>query len=192
MPSHEEKNVSRLLRAVGQDRAGAGDRLFELVYDELKGIAHSKMKGERPGHTLQTTALVNEAYLRLVSGGSPGWKSRGYFFNAAAEAMRRILVERARRVRAAKRGSDPQRVPLDEEPAGIELPADVLELDLALDGLEQHDARKARVVKLRYFVGLTVEETAELLGVSPSTVDKDWRLAKAWLHREIVRGSDGP
>lgn len=191
----ETQDVTALLRAVGEDQAGASDRLLPLVYEELRKLAHARMRHEAP-QTLQPTALVHEAYLRLVRG-NPSWESRGHFFAAAAEAMRRILVERARRVGRIRHGGAEQRVAMD--PAGVaEAEAmadpdadagaaiDLLALDQALARLEQHDARMARVVKLRYFVGLSLDETAQSLGLTLRTVSRDWVAAKAWLRREVA------
>lgn len=161
--------------------------LFPAVYDELKELARQKMRQEPAGHTLQTTALVHEAYLRLHGDAPEEAKGRAYFFGAAAEAMRRILVERARRVRGAKRGGDRDRVDLDLDRIGNEnSEVDLCALDEALTRLAEIDPRKCEVVKLHYFVGLTVAETASILGIATRTVDQDWRLARAWLRRELA------
>lgn len=162
--------------------------LLPLVYEELRKLARARMARERPGQTLQPTALVHEAYLRLSGDGDAPWASRAQFFAAAAEAMRRILIEKARRSRRRKRGGGRRRVTLDEgllqaEPA----PEEILALDQAIDRLEARDAAMARVVKLRYFAGLTVEETALALETSPRTVKRLWTAGRAWLHRELTR-----
>jgi RNA polymerase sigma factor (TIGR02999 family) len=167
----------------------AADELLRLVYGELRKLARAWFARERPGHTLQPTALVHEAYLRLVADPHAHWANRRHFFAAAAESMRRILVERARRVSRQKRGGGRQRVTFDE--AGIPAGArwdDLVEMDLALDRLAAKDALMSDVVKLRYFAGLTVEETAEALDVSPRSVNRSWTAARAWLRRELARG----
>ena len=162
--------------------------MLPLVYAELRQMARVKMAGEQPGHTLQATALVHEAWLRL---GEQSFENRAHFFGAAAEAMRRILVERARRKQRAKRGGGVEHVDVDE----IEIAAPVanedelLAIHDALDRLAAHDARKAELVKLRYFAGLSFEETAEVLGISVPTAHRAWAYARAWLHQEISRGS---
>ena len=179
--------VTRLLRALTAGREAAADEIFPIVYDELRAIAHSFMARERPGRTLQTTALVHEAYLRLVGGEETGWKERGHFFKAAAEAMRRILVESARAKARLKRGGGAQRVDFDENLGALEPPAeDVLALDEALARLQRQDPGMAGVVKLRYFAGLTVAETANALGLSPSTVNRQWTAARAWLRVDMA------
>jgi RNA polymerase sigma factor (TIGR02999 family) len=160
--------------------------LIPLVEGELRRIAHRYMGGERKGHTLQTTALVNEAYLKLVDEAQVGWQNRAQFLAVAARLMRHILVDHAREVRADKRGGGAHLLPLDE---GLDFaPAKsvaLVALDDALEALAGFDPRKARVVELRYFGGMTVDETAEVLGVHPDTVARDWRLAKAWLQHEL-------
>lgn len=180
-------DVSRILRAIRDGDGDAENELFEVVYDELRGMARARMRRESPGGTLQTTALVNEAYLRLVSDDNRRWQNRAYFFGAAAEAMRRILIDRARKRGAVKHGGDRVRVPLEENIRSIEEASpDLIALDGALGRLEEKDARKSQVVKLHYLLGLTVPETAEILGIAPRTVDKDWQFAKAWLKREMT------
>ena len=175
-------------------RASGGDdkavsKLMPLVYDELRRLAASYIRREKPGQTLQATALVNEAYIRLISERAHNWQNRTHFLAIAALSMRQILVQRARRRRAAKRGGDPQRITLDEQLLLIEGSGrgdvDVLALDAALERLAALDERQAKVVELRYFGGLTVEETAEALGISPATVKRHWTLARAWLKREL-------
>ncbi len=162
------------------------DALLPAVYDALKRLAREKMRHEPPGHTLQPTALVHEAYLRLLHDGSVLWKDPGHFYGAAAEAMRRILVERARRYSRLKHGRGLARVPLDDTDAfAPERAPEVLALDEALDRLEALDPRKARLVNLRYFAGFTIAEAADLLGVSPATAKTDWAYARAWLQKAI-------
>jgi RNA polymerase sigma factor (TIGR02999 family) len=165
------------------------DRLMPLVYGELRRIASRYMRREREGHTLQTTALVNEAYLRMVGNNSVDWQNRAHFFAVAAQMMRHLLVDHARARGRVRRGADPQQVSLDEaaivsEQKGEEL----LALDEALTKLAEIDERKARIVELRYFGGLSSEETAEALGVSEITVKREWLKAKAWLYRELTQG----
>ena len=166
--------------------------LLLLVYDELRRLAAQKLAHERPGQTLQATALVHEAYLRLVdSEVVQRWNNRGHFFAAAAEAMRRILVERARAKRSLKRGGGRLRLDLAElDVAADEPDGDVLALSELLDKLEQHDPRKAALVKLRFFAGLTIEQAAEALGVSVSTADNDWAYARCWMRLEMEAGGD--
>jgi RNA polymerase sigma factor (TIGR02999 family) len=179
--------VTRILSAIDRGDAQAAEQLLPLVYVELRRLAAQGLSREDPGQTLQPTALVHEAYLRLVGATDPGWNGRGHFFAAAAEAMRRLLIERARRARSARRGGDRDRVDLD--PAELAEPArsdDLLALDEALGLLTVKDARKAELVKLRYFAGLTMEQAAEALGISPATAHRDWNYARAWLHRSIA------
>jgi RNA polymerase sigma-70 factor (ECF subfamily) len=170
-------------------------KLMPLVYDELRRLAASYIRRERPGQTLQATALVNEAYIRLISERAHNWQNRSHFLAIAALSMRQILVQRARRRNAAKRGGDPERITLDEQllPAAHGGPGDldVLALDTALDKLAALDERQAKVVELRYFGGLTVEETAEALAISPATVKRHWMLARAWLKRELTGNERG-
>ena len=174
-----------LLRWGDGDQA-ALDQLMPIVYDELRRLAHSHLRRERPGHTLQTTALVNEAYLRLIDQRSVRWQNRAHFFGIASQLMRRILVDHARARHVAKRGGGARHVPLDEAVVvSAQRAAEVLALDEALTALATVDQRKSRVVEMRFFGGLSIEETAEVLAVSPGTVMRDWTLAKAWLHREI-------
>ncbi len=175
-----------LLRAATGDPA-ARDALAPLVYDELHGIAIRALRGERSDHTLQPTALVHEAYLKLVDQRRVEWKDRAHFLAVAAQAMRRILVDHARRHRALKRGASAVRVPVDD----IELPdaragVEFDDLDTALTDLARLEPRPAQVVELRFFGGLSIEETAEVLGISPATVKRDWMAARAWLHRELA------
>ncbi len=173
-----------------QWRQGDRESLNELallVQDELRRIARKHMRRERPGHTLQTTALLNEAYLRLINQAQVDWRDRAHFFGIAAHIMRQILVDYARRAGREKRGGDVCIMPLDEALAfPAEKSAELVALDEALDRLALHDSRKARVVELRYFGGLSVEETAEVLHVHPNTVIRDWTLVRAWLRRELA------
>ena len=185
-------DVTQILNAAAQGDRGAADRILPLVYDELRKLAAQRMAGEAPGHTLQPTALVHDAYLRLVDVDAPQhWSSRGHFFAAAAEAMRRILVENARRKLNAKAGGGRRREDLD----GVDVPArtgpgelDLLALDEALAELERAEPRKAAVVKLRFFAGLTGDQAAEALGISPGTADNDWAYARAWLRLKVEGG----
>src|SRR5688572_25128380 len=180
-------DVTRLIDAASAGDSQAAANLLPLVYDELRKLAAQRLAAERPDHTLQPTALVHEAYLRLVGGErSQDWNGRGHFFGAAAEAMRRILVESARHRRSHKAGGGRERVDLGVvEPmvAGPDL--DLIALNDALDKLERKDRRKADLVKLRFFAGLTVEEAARALGIAPSTADEDWAYARSWLRLEI-------
>jgi len=180
-------DVTQILSEIELGDPAAAERLLPLVYNELRKLASAKLANERPGQTLQATALVHEAYLRLVGNEKvQNWESRGHFFGAAAEAMRRILVENARRRARGKHGGE--RVREDLEPAEIAAPEvgeDLLALDEALDRLAQHDPQSAELVKLRYFAGLTIPQAAEILGVSPRKADFLWSFARAWLRREI-------
>jgi RNA polymerase sigma factor (TIGR02999 family) len=166
-------------------------RLFPIVYAELRRLAGVAMGRERAGQTLQPTALVHEAWLRLVRSPNQSWNSRGHFFTAAAEAMRRILIERARRYGRHKRGDNPQRVELTEN-AAVQMPRpeEWVALDQALDRLEAHDAQMANVVKLRFFAGFTSEEIASVLGTSPRSFDRAWAESRAWLIREMGGSAD--
>ncbi len=186
----EPSDVTRLLAAVGSGETGAIDALFRVVYQEMRGMARALMARERPGATLQPTALVHEAYLRLAGSGDVAWENRRHFFGAAAEAMRRILIERARGRSRLKRGAGRAAGTLDDVAADGPPLEDLLALDEALRRLEGKDASMAEVVKLRWFAGLTVEETAAAVAVSPRSVDRLWTAARAWLHREI--SSAGP
>jgi RNA polymerase sigma-70 factor (ECF subfamily) len=186
----DNAQVSRLLRAWGDGDRAALDQLTPIVYEELRRLARGYMRGERPGHSLQTTALVNEAYMRLVDYKGMLWQNRAHFFAVSAQLMRRILVEHARR-HNLKRGGGVQHVSLDETAiVGGDRAADLVALDDAMDALAQLDARKAQVVEMRFFGGLSVEETAEVLKVSSVTVMRDWSTAKAWLYRELTGGKN--
>jgi RNA polymerase sigma factor (TIGR02999 family) len=183
-PSIEE--ITGLLLAWGDGDKAALDRVIPMVYQELRRLAHRQMRRERAGDTLQTTALVNEAYVRLVDYERMAPRDRAHFLAIAAQAMRRILIERARSRRSAKRGSWGQRVSLDEAAdVSSERADDLAALDEALTNLAAIDPRKGQVVELKYFGGLTTEEVAEVLGVSAPTVERDWHTARIWLHREI-------
>jgi len=179
-------NLTELLTDWRQGDETALETLTPLVYDEMRRIAHRYMRSEREGHTLQTTALVNEAYLRLTDQQKVEWQNRAHFFAVVARVMRHILTDHARRRHYIKRGGEAQSLPIEEaalmsEPRAAELVA----LDEALEELAKFDGRKGRVVELRYFGGLSLEETAEALQVSPMTVRRDWRAAKAWLYRRM-------
>jgi RNA polymerase sigma factor (TIGR02999 family) len=184
--------VTRILRQIEQGEPVAAEQLLPLVYDELRRLAAARLADEFPGQTLQPTALVHEAYVRLVDvKQAQAWESRGHFFAAAAEAMRRILVDAARRKRREKHGGDRKRVSLDA--AAPEAPAsrhDLVELDAALTRLAAEDPQAARLVELRHFAGLSVSEAAQVLGISPRTADRVWAYARAWLHREIAAAMD--
>ncbi len=184
--------VTRILSAIEQGDPQAASQLLPLVYDELRRLADQKLVREKPGQTLQATALVHEAYLRLVDVEKvQHWNSRGHFFAAAAEAMRRILVEAARHKRSLKAGGGRHRVELTDIEPAVETPhGDLLALDEALQQLEQKDKRKAELVKLRFFAGLTNEQAAGVLGISSATADNDWAYARSWL-RLAISGESG-
>lgn len=178
--------VTRILSAIEQGENQATDELLPLVYEELRCLAVQRLSHESPGQTLQATALVHEAYLRLLGPEVQTWKSRGHFFGAAAEAMRRILVDSARRKQRLKRGGNRKRVELcDAHLAAEGLPDDLIALDEALSRLAEMDRVKAELVKLRYFAGLTVDQAAKALGFSETTAKEHWRFARAWLYRQI-------
>lgn len=194
--TNPSEDVTELLVSLSAGIAGAEEKLFAVVYEKLHAIAHTAMQKERPGHTLQTTALIHEAYLKLVKNPEEGWSNRQHFFSTAATAMRRILVDEARRRQAARRGSGKRPVSLHDmseggpgatpdEPSFENLDA----LDRALDKLatEEHHKRKCTMVELRFFAGFTLEQTAQLLDVSLATVKRDWEFTKAWLGREMVQ-----
>jgi RNA polymerase sigma factor (TIGR02999 family) len=188
-------DVTRILSAIERGDPKAADQLLPLVYDELRRLAASRLAHEAPGQTLQATALVHEAYVRLLDGGQPqDWNGRGHFFAAAAEAMRRILVERARHKRSRKAGGGRRRQELPDIELAVAGPRlDLLALHEALTKLESQDKRRAELVKLRFFAGLTIAEAAQALGVSESTADNDWTYARSWLRLEIEGrgGGDG-
>jgi RNA polymerase sigma factor (TIGR02999 family) len=181
-----DPQITQILDAIGAGDDHAKDELIPLVYTELRKMAGAKMARERPGQTLQPTALVNEAFLRLFGKSNPTWENRGHFFGAAAEAMRRILIDRARKKSRLVRGGDRQRVDLESAAGRSEPPPlEVLAVDEALSRLEAIDERMAQVVKLRYYAGLTLEEIASALGTSLSTVNRLWTAARAWLQTEL-------
>jgi RNA polymerase sigma factor (TIGR02999 family) len=185
--------VTRILDQIQQGDPHASDQLLPLVYEELRKLAAAKLAQESPGHTLQPTALVHEAYLRLVDGNeAQGWDSRGHFFAAAAEAMRRILVESARRKKAVKHGGGKQRVPLEEFHRVTESPDDLLDLDGALTRFAAEEPDKARLVQLRFFAGLSIPDAAASLGISQATAERWWTFARAWLFSELVAGEKNP
>lgn len=191
MLTSSPEEVAQLLGAWENGDQPALDQLMSLVYDELRQIAHRYLRRERADHTLQTTALVNEAYLKLVGEKNPNWQNRAHFFAAAANVMRHILVDYARTRKRARRGGGAQQVPLDDALiVSTERATELLVLDDALKSLEKFDARKSRIAELRYFGGLSVGETAEVLHVSSTTILREWRLTKAWLHHEMSKGSN--
>ncbi len=192
----KSKEITHLLKAWGRGDSAALDRLTPLVYEQLRRMARGYMRSERAGHTLQATALVNEAFLRLVDARDLDWADRAHFFAVCARVMRRILVDAARSRAAIKRGGQAERaehsaaIDLDNLPtAGTDLTAELCAVDDALNALAQIDSRRAQVIELRFFGGLSVEETGRMLQVSPQTVMRDWRLARAWLARELSAGS---
>ena len=187
MSAPSSKQITQLLVAWGDGDQSALEELTPLVYEELRRLAHHYMGRERPGHTLQTTALVNEAYIRLIDWKNVHWQNRAHFFAVSAQLMRRILVDFARSRGYAKRGGGALAVTLDEATLlSSEKGTDIVALDEALLSLTELDARQSQVVELRFFGGLSIEETAEVLKVSPGTVRRDWSLARAWLHRELT------
>ena len=185
MPQPIEPDLTALLRDASEGDQNALDRLMPLVYGELRKIAASYLRQERKDHTLQPTALVHEAYLRLTHQKDVAWQNRAHFYGIAAQMMRRILVDHARKRQAAKRDASAWKVATAEVDGGAESAPELLALDRALEELEKIDPQQAKIVELRFFGGLTVEETAEVAGISPRTVKREWRTAKAWLRREI-------
>jgi RNA polymerase sigma factor (TIGR02999 family) len=186
-------DVTLILNAIEGGDPRAAEQLLPLVYDELRKLAAHKLAQEKPGQTLEATALVHEAYLRVVGEHKQSWQRRGHFFAAAAEAMRRILVENARRRKSLKRGGDMERIDLPElaAPAADER-IDLLALDDALKNLEAHHPDKAQLVKLRFFAGCSLEETAEYLGISRATAQRNWAFARAWLYGQLNRDGTSP
>jgi RNA polymerase sigma factor (TIGR02999 family) len=185
-------DVTRILSAIEQGDPHAAEQLLPLLYDELRKLAAQKLANEKPGQTLQATALVHEAYLRLVDvEKAQHWNSRGHFFAAAAQAMRRILVENARRKRRIKHGGDVERVDIEiaELPTSVSSD-DLIALDEALEKLKQHDPVKAELVTLRYFAGMSIEEASGILGISRVTAHRYWTYARAWLHQQITGGAN--
>ena len=186
--SANKTDVTRILDAVRQGNVRATDELLAAVYQELRRLAAVRLGQEPAGQTLQATALVHEAYIRLVGAEDQSWEGRGHFFAAAAEAMRRILIEKARHKRRSKRGGDRQRIDLEDATLAIEGPCeDVIAVDEALTKLAQEDKIVADLVKMRYFAGLNLDQIAKILGISRRTADRYWAYARAWLHREITR-----
>ena len=188
MPPREPEPVTRALRAAVDGDPRAAGKLLPLVYDELRGLARARLRKLPPGQTLQPTALVHEAFLRVVGDEDPGWDHRGHFFAAAARAMRDILVDQARRKAARKRGGDRKRVDMDDESPDLAIDApseDILAVDEAVRRLEEEDPRKGQIVNLRYFARLTTAETAAALRVSVGTVEREWRYIRAWLEVEL-------
>jgi RNA polymerase sigma factor (TIGR02999 family) len=182
-------SVTHILSAIEQGDPTAAEQLLPLVYDELRKLAAARLAQEKPGQTLQPTALVHEAYLRLVGGEERGWDCRGHFFAAAAEAMRRIVVETARRKKRAKHGGGRERVEVELAELPTRLPPDdLLALDEALQRLDQLDPVKARLVTLRYFAGMTIEQAADALNISRVTAYRYWTFARAWLHQQMTGG----
>jgi RNA polymerase sigma factor (TIGR02999 family) len=182
-------DVTHILSAIEHGDPEAAEQLLPLVYEELRKLAAQRLAQEKPGQTLQPTALVHEAYLRLVGAQDPGWDSRGHFFAAAAEAMRRILIDNARRKRTEKHGARRSRRDLEVFDVAEEAtPEDLIDLDEALAKLAREDPAKAELVKLRYFAGLTVEEAARALGIARATADRHWHYAKVWLYCELGGG----
>jgi RNA polymerase sigma factor (TIGR02999 family) len=183
--------VTRVLNAIEQGDPLAAEQLLPLVYNELRRLAAAKLAREKPGQTLDATALVHEAYLRLIGSTEPHrWDGRGHFFAAAAESMRRILVESARRKARVRHGGQMRQVDWDDFPLAVKAPdEDVLAVHEALNGLEQLDAPAAQLVKLHYFLGLSMDETADLLGISPRTAYRTWSFARAWLYQHLGRDS---
>ncbi len=191
MVERETDPITRLLAGWGRGDVAALDKLTPLIYDELHRIAHRYMRRERPGHTMQTSALINEAYIRLIDQREARWQNRAHFFAIASKLMRRILVDRARSKGYAKRGGNAQQVSLDEgmvAPGGRD--TDLVALDDALKDLETVDERKCRIVDMRFFGGLSLEEIGEALEISVPTVEREWRAARAWLHRAMSPGHD--
>ncbi len=194
-PTAPETRVTQILVDLSEGDPHAAAKLLPLVYEELRTLAHGRMNNEPAGLTLQPTALVHEAYLRLVGDGPVHWNKRGHFFGAAAEAMRRILVERARKGRRIRHGGGRQRSGLDDvdaaSPADDLLDDEILALDEALRKFEAEDPQRSSVAKLRYFAGLSMEQTADILGISRATVARHWTLARAWLRHEMRRADRG-
>jgi RNA polymerase sigma factor (TIGR02999 family) len=185
-------DVTRILNSIEQGDVQATNQLFPLIYEELRRLATQKMLHEQPGQTLQPTALVHEAYLRLVGEGSQDWKSRGHFFGAAAEAMRRILVERARMKQRIKHGGEHHRVEMEKFECIAEQPSEeLLALDEALAKLSEQEPLKANLVKLRYFAGLTAEQAAGVLNIAKATADRYWAYSRAWLLNEVRKSGYG-
>jgi RNA polymerase sigma factor (TIGR02999 family) len=186
-PDPGSADISQLLAAWAAHDPTARDRLVPIVYDELRRLARHYMRGERPGHTLQTTALVNEVYLRLTGIKGLAWRDRAHFFAMAGRLMRRVLVDHARHHGRQKRGGGVSVTSIDEHALTPQPGVDIVALDEALAQLEAVDPQQSQVVELRFFAGLSIEETAEALGISPATVKRDWTTAKTWLYHELTR-----
>jgi RNA polymerase sigma factor (TIGR02999 family) len=188
MKGHAPSSITGLLKAWGDGSHAAFEKLVPLVDAELRRLARRYMAGERAGHTLQPTALINEMYLRLIDWGSISWQDRAHFFGLAARLMRRTLVDHARRHRTGKRGAGALTIEFDEAVVAPSEPtADLVAIDDALNDLAKQDSRKSQIIELRFFGGLSVEETAEVLKISPRTVKREWSLARAWLYCEVTR-----
>ena len=186
--SQPADNVTKLLLDLSKGDRSAVDLLLPVIYDELRKLAANYLRRERPDHTLQPTALVHEAYLHLVDQTRVNWQNRAHFFGVAAHIMRRLLIDHARKHNAEKRGQDYEKLSLDENiDRSVERSGELIALDDALNALASFDEQKAKLVELRYFGGLSIEETADVLGVTPTTVKRHWRLAKAWLYGELQR-----
>lgn len=191
MTVESTKQTTEALRAVAAGEEAAADRLMPMVYDEFRKLARSYLERESPGHTLQPTALVNEAYFKLVNQTQVDWAGRTHFFAVGAQAMRRILVDHARAKKRTKRGGDRQQIQLNEElTLSPERDEDLLALDDAMEKLAKRDPRQAKIVELRFFGGLTVEEVAHVMGVSPRTIGNEWAMIRAWLRRELTKDDD--
>ena len=187
------RDVTQILTAMQRGDADAFEQLLPVVYDELRMLAERNLRQERPDHTLQATALVHEAYMRLVDSDRIRLRNRAHFYALAAQAMRRILVDHARHHKRQKRRGDAVRIPLDDLPTlAVTTNVNLLALDDAMHGLEQVEPRYARIVEMRFFGGMTMEEISAMLDVSLSTVERDWRVARAWLYRDLGRGEDEP
>jgi RNA polymerase sigma factor (TIGR02999 family) len=185
--SADSENVTQLLQDWSKGNQQALEELLPLIYNELRHLAHNFLYRERPGHTLQTTALVHEAYLKLIDQKDARWQNRAHFFAIAAQAMRRILIDNARRHAALKRGGPQEKLSLDEAlDVSLEPNTQLLALDEALNALAEFDQEQSRIVELRYFGGLTIEETAEVMKSSPATIKREWAMARAWLHQALT------
>lgn len=195
LPRVNESDITQILRRIDSGDPRAAEQLLPLVYDELRRLAAARMAQEAPGQTLQPTALVHEVWLRLGGDAQPAWANRAHFFAAAAEGMRRILIDNARRKRAARHGGELAKVSASETGFDVATPSEddteMLLVNEALDALAAHDSRKAELVKHRYFVGLTLEEAADVLGISHRTAKRDWAYARAWLFNEVNRRRNG-
>lgn len=186
--SADSENVTQLLHDWSKGNEQALEELLPVIYNELRKLAHNFLYRERPGHTLQTTALVHEAYLKLIDQKDARWQNRSHFFAIAAQAMRRILIDSARRHAAMKRGGPQEKLSLDEVPdVSLEPNTKLLALDEALKALAEIDPEQSRIVELRYFGGLTIEETAEVMKSSPATIKREWAMARAWLHQALTQ-----